>query len=166
MAQLKTLACGIPVGVNFATLRREFVKEFCAADKDQSAKLDRKEFLQCLKKWGMESCDFLFDMADTDRSGTIDIKEFLALCEAMHKAANSDDLTGFLTLAFKAADWTGRGQLDFAGFNKFMRYIGLEGPDRLRQVEETFAELDTDQSKTISLEEIMNKVHFVLRPAE
>lgn len=160
MAQRQTFEIGLPCGVDFKTLRREFVQQFCKADVDQSSKLDRDEFLKCLEKWDLGDCGFLFNMADTDRNGSVDIKEFLAFCEAMLKMSSDEDITGFLKLAFKSADEDGNGELSLAQFKNFVRYMGLNIP--AGDIGRVFKTVDTDNSGSISLPEILEKYNFIL----
>ena len=160
MAERETFSIGMPCGVDFKTLRREFVKEFCAADKDQSSKLGRKEFMTCLEKWDMGDCEFLFDLADTDRSGEIDIKEFLAFCEAMLKLSSDEDMSGFIKLAFKSADVNGAGELNMDQFKNFIRYIGVNL--KPGDIDRIYRTVDTDGNGKISLPELLEKYNFIL----
>ena len=145
--------------IDFKAMRSRMVQEFTTADVDQNAKLSRDEFREWLKRWELTDCDYLFDLADQNGNGEVDIREFLDFFQAMLQKATARDMTGFVQLAFTAADKEKHGLLTLIEFQKFLTYLGedltLEEQDRV------FRTIDKDKNGSISLPEILENYQMI-----
>jgi Ca2+-binding EF-hand superfamily protein len=140
-----------------------FIQQFHAIDRDGNGQLDKAEFRAFLKASGApDGTRYLFDIIDVDHSGTISLQEFLDFCRALGDITAIGDLRPYLRLVFAACDRHKKGGLNPDEFYQFMKYTGQ--PVKNFNNSALFKRVDVDDSGTVELNEIFNRVRFTLSP--
>ncbi|CAF1089772.1 unnamed protein product [Brachionus calyciflorus] len=147
--------------------RSEIEEWFSEFMKDcPSGKLNKKYFLKQYKKFNPNSkpeklCDHVFRAFDQDKNGYIDFQEFLI---SINLTSTNSNYRKKLEWLFNFYDIDGNGTIDKDEFRTIVESIykvldikHKHNSDQIEQnVNEMFQKIDTDKSKSISIDEFIS----------
>lgn len=138
-----------------------FTESFNSVDKDRNGTLDKKEFKKFMEHANQaHQSKYMFNIIDVNKDGRVSLEEFLKFGEAMWDVVTKGDMRKYMKMIFDACAQTNKNELNQDEFVKFLKYTGTKvGVFERKKV---FKKYDRDGSGTISFDEIMKNINFVM----